>query len=255
MEYVDVSPSTNEDLMTRWRKAELWEPVVRVAKEQTAGRGRQGRTWTSYPNESLTFSLAYPFQKNISALSGLSLGIGLALIDAISNTFAMNQDDLHHKKMRLKWPNDLLLDDKKLAGILIEGGQLSPEQPTWLVIGIGVNLKQNHLQTQLDRPISCLSDINNQAVDADIFLLQVLKSLESIFHVFETDNFSKLQDNWNHWDAYAGQACQILQNDQVTCLGIEQGVNELGQLRLQTSSGLKMIHSGDVSLVAHEVRE
>jgi BirA family biotin operon repressor/biotin-[acetyl-CoA-carboxylase] ligase len=65
LESVDQSPSTNEDLMARWRAKQLWEPIARKASAQTSGKGRLGRSWISHPNQALTFSVAHPFKKNI----------------------------------------------------------------------------------------------------------------------------------------------------------------------------------------------
>lgn len=84
--------------------------------------------------------MAYPFQKRPNELSGLSLVIGLAVVTGIAGALGTSEAALHQQGLRLKWPNDLLLNNAKLGGILIEGGQSSPSSPTWMVIGLGFEL-------------------------------------------------------------------------------------------------------------------
>jgi len=140
LERVATTKSTNEDLVVRWRAGELIGPIARIAHEQTAGKGRAGRVWLSKPEDTLCFSLAYPFHKRPSDLSGLSLVIGLAVITGIAAALGTSEAALHQQGMRLKWPNDLLINNAKLGGILIEGGQTNSSSPTWMVIGLGLNL-------------------------------------------------------------------------------------------------------------------
>lgn len=132
IEVVAQVDSTNSQLLQRARAGDD-SPTVMVALEQTAGRGRQGRRWLAAPGESLTFSLAVPWQANTSdaanALSGLSLAVGVALAEAI---------DL---AVQLKWPNDLWLGRRKLGGILIEVAPVANSATQRVVvIGVGLNV-------------------------------------------------------------------------------------------------------------------
>ena len=250
LERVEESASTNEDLMIRWRQGLLWEPIARLALKQTAGKGRLGRTWVSTPHETLTFSVAYPFKKPISALSGLSLACGLAIIRGISQAMNLSLSELHQHRLCLKWPNDILLNKHKLAGMLIEGGQLKPEDPTWLIIGIGVNISDTqHIDQEIGRPISSLSHIlPNHDLDPDWLWLSLIKELGTVIEQFERGSFADFHDEWNQWDAYKNEICQIHQNDKVELEGINKGVDSEGCLSLETSTGIKKIISGDVSL-------
>jgi BirA family biotin operon repressor/biotin-[acetyl-CoA-carboxylase] ligase len=252
LERVEESTSTNEDLMSRWRANSLWEPVARLALKQTAGRGRMGRSWVSSPNQTLTFSVAYPFKKTIQELSGLSLAIGLAVINGISHATQIPPEELHQRKLGLKWPNDVLLENKKLAGMLIEGGQLKPGEPTWLIIGIGLNLsKTKALEEHLGREVACLEDlVDPQLLNADIIWLEILKELGLVIDKFENSSFKTFQETWNHWDAYQNKICQIHQQNQLQLEGIEKGIDSDGVLLIETPQGLKKVISGDVSLRA-----
>ena len=142
LERVNQTESTNDDLMARWRAGELIDPVSRLARHQTKGKGRAGRAWFANPQSSLCFSLAYPFTQNSQALHGLSLACGLAVLQGIATSLRVPKEQLHDLGIGLKWPNDLLIHGKKLGGILIEGGKLaspSPTQKTWMIIGVGLN--------------------------------------------------------------------------------------------------------------------
>ena len=252
LESVDQSPSTNEDLMVRWRAGELWEPIARKAITQTSGKGRLGRTWVSHANQALTFSVAYPFKKSISELSGLSLACGLAVIKGISQATGISQEDLKKSGLGLKWPNDIFLNDKKLAGMLLEGGQLDASQATWIVIGIGINLTSDeHLENSIKRPIASLDQVGQiKSMDADVLWLAILKELAETIEVFEQHSFVKFQEEWNSWDIYKNQNCTIVQNEQIQFEGLERGVDAEGHLLIESEHKIQKIISGDVSLKA-----
>jgi BirA family biotin operon repressor/biotin-[acetyl-CoA-carboxylase] ligase len=252
LESVDQSPSTNEDLMTRWRAGQLWEPIARKAITQTSGKGRLGRSWVSHAKQALTFSVAYPFKKSISELSGLSLACGLAAIKGISEASGISQEDLKKSGLGLKWPNDIFLNNKKMAGLLLEGGQLDPSQATWIVIGIGINLTADeNLENSIQRPIASLDQIDQaKTIDADVLWLAILKELAETIELFEQYSFAKFQEEWNSWDVYRNQHCAIVQNEQIQFEGFERGVDTEGHLLIESDNKIQKIISGDVSLKA-----
>jgi len=252
LESIDQSPSTNEDLMVRWRAGELWEPIARKAITQTSGKGRLGRAWVSHAKQALTFSVAYPFKKRIAELSGLSLACGLAVIKGISQASGISQQDLKNAGLGLKWPNDIFLNDKKLAGMLLEGGQLDASQATWIVIGIGINLTADeNLENSIKRPIASLDQISQiKSMDADVLWLAILKELAKTIEVFEQHSFVKFQDEWNSWDIYTNQNCAIVQNEQIQLEGLERGVDAEGHLLIESDNKIQKVISGDVSLKA-----
>ncbi|MEO7549170.1 MAG: biotin--[acetyl-CoA-carboxylase] ligase, partial [Ramlibacter sp.] len=127
---VEVLPqvdSTNTELMRRARAGQT-DPVLLVAERQTAGRGRLGRDWHSGAGDALTFSLALPLAP--ADWSGLSLAVGVSLAESL------------HPDIRLKWPNDLWLADRKLGGILIETASFGQagQARRYAVVGVGINL-------------------------------------------------------------------------------------------------------------------
>ena len=250
LERVEESTSTNEDLMSRWRGGALWEPIARVAAKQSAGRGRMGRSWVSHTNQALTFSVAYPFKKPIAELSGLSLACGLGVIKGISQATEISENVLKKLGLGLKWPNDIFLGETKLGGMLIEGGQINATQPTWLVIGIGINLTTDPtIEQDIGRSMASISQITNSSkIDADVLWLSIIKELGTILEAFEKSSFKVFQNRWNEWDIFKNQACQISQQDKIFIEGIERGVDDAGYLLIETTNGIKRVISGDVSL-------
>jgi BirA family biotin operon repressor/biotin-[acetyl-CoA-carboxylase] ligase len=252
LESVDQSSSTNDDLMARWRARQLWEPIARKTITQTSGKGRLGRSWISHPHQALTFSVAYPFKKKISELSGLSLVCGLAVIKGISKASEISQEDLKKLGLGLKWPNDIFFNNKKLAGVLLEGGQLDATQSTWMVIGIGINLTvTSDLENNIQRPIAGLDQISQvKAIDADVLWFAILKELAEIIELFEQHSFAKFQEEWNSWDIYKNKTCTIIHNDEIQHEGFERGVDHQGHLLIESDNKMQKIISGDVSLKA-----
>ena len=258
LERVATTKSTNDDLLARWRAGELIDPVARIAHDQTSGKGRAGRIWLSNPGDALCFSLAYPFNKRPHELSGLSLVIGLAVISGIAGALGINETTLHQQGLRLKWPNDLLLNNAKLGGILIEGGQTSPSAPTWMVIGLGLNLRNAELIQQksenqtalgaaaLDQLVSHHAPIP----DTEFIWLKLIESFERHLTQFEQHGFSYFKDSWSNWDAFNGQPVCISGAGQEPIIGISSGVDHSGALVLLQHDKSIVIHAGDVSLRA-----
>jgi BirA family biotin operon repressor/biotin-[acetyl-CoA-carboxylase] ligase len=256
LERVATTKSTNDDLLARWRAGELIDPVARIAHDQTSGKGRAGRVWLSNPGDTLCFSLAYPFDKRPNELSGLSLVIGLAVVAGIAGALGINETTLHQQGLRLKWPNDLLLNSAKLGGILIEGGQSSPNSPTWMVIGLGLNLHNAALIAQnLENPISLGAAALDQLLphdapipDTEFIWLKLIESFESHLSQFKQHGFSYFKNSWSHWDAFNGQPVCISGTGKEPIMGVSSGVDHSGALILNQHDKSIVVHAGDVSL-------
>ena len=256
LERVATTKSTNDDLLVRWRAGELIDPVARIAHEQTSGKGRAGRVWLSNPEDTLCFSLAYPFHKRPNELSGLSLVIGLAVIAGIAAALETSEAALHQQGLRLKWPNDLLLNNAKLGGILIEGGQSNPNSPTWMVIGLGLNLRnaaliEKNIEGQTSFGVSALDQLMpHQAPvpDTEFIWLELIESFEKYLAQFEQHGFDFFKNSWEQWDAFNGQSVCISGAGQDPIIGISAGVDDTGALILKQVDKSIAIHAGDVSL-------
>lgn len=255
LERVAETKSTNDDLLVRWRAGELIDPVARIAHKQTAGKGRAGRKWLSSPEDSICFSMAYPFKRSPAELTGLSLVVGIALIAGISQAVGMPIENLRQEGLRLKWPNDLLLNDSKLAGILIEGGQVKAGDPSWMIVGVGINLRNaSTLEASLNQNgvnVGALDQFlpsNTKLPDAECIWLAILDSFETHFKKFDLLGFSAFQQEWLEWDAYMNQKVCISGAGKEPIFGIAKGVDLNGALLLLQAENLQTIYAGDVSL-------
>jgi BirA family transcriptional regulator, biotin operon repressor / biotin---[acetyl-CoA-carboxylase] ligase len=251
LERVTETKSTNDDLLVRWRAGELIDPVARIAHKQTAGKGRAGRIWLANHADSLCFSLAFPFTRSPAKLSGLSLLVGIAVIEGIAQACNLNEAELQKAGLRLKWPNDLLLNNAKLGGILIEGGQSTVSDPTWMIIGVGINLRnaeviEENLDTGLK--VGSLAQLTKSLPDTEYLWLKLLASLEHHLAEFDLHGFQSCKAGWMSWDAYPNQAVCISGAGKDPIYGIAKGVDETGALLLQQENTTIAIYAGDVSL-------
>ena len=251
LERVNETNSTNADLLERWRAGDLIDPVARIAHKQTAGKGRAGRSWLANPGDSLCFSLAFPFKKTPAQLSGLSLLVGLAVIAGIAQACDLSETELQQAGLCLKWPNDLLLNNAKLGGILIEGGQAKTCDPTWMIIGIGINLRNEEaIESNLSNglKVGSLVQLTDSLPDIEYLWLKLITSLEHNLAEFDLHGFNLYKECWMKWDAYRDQSVCISGIGKDPIYGIAKGVDETGALLLQQESQTVAIHAGDISL-------
>jgi BirA family biotin operon repressor/biotin-[acetyl-CoA-carboxylase] ligase len=235
VEVVRETGSTNADLMAR--AARLARPTLLIAEHQSAGRGRAGRSWLSAPGDSLTFSLAWKFSAAPQGLLGLPLAAGAALAEALVAL------DL---PVGLKWPNDLLKDGDKLAGILIET-QGAPGGGTWAVIGIGLNLAMpGELEERIGRPVATAPWLAR--MDRDALMAALLDKLAAAMHEFEAHGFAAFRARWDALHAWRGKHVAIIDQGAVLQQGLAAGVDDSGRLLLDTAAGRVAVLAGDVSL-------
>ena len=235
IEVVPETGSTNADLLARLPA--LAGPVLRIAEQQTAGRGRAGRTWLSAAGGSLTFSLAWRFQGPLHRLAGLPLAVGVALAETLGTLGV---------PVQLKWPNDLMKDGAKLAGVLVET-QAAPDGAIWAVIGCGVNLVlPDALEAALGRPVASAPWLAQ--MDRNTLMATLLSRLAAILAEFDDTGFAPFADRWNALQGWRGEAVNILDNGAIVQHGRAAGVDALGRLVLDTPAGRVTVLSGDVSL-------
>ena len=208
-----------------------------TAEQQTAGRGRRGRPWLSPYAANLYLSVVWQFAAGAAALQGLSLAVGVAVVNALK---AVGVDDI-----ALKWPNDLLYKRRKLAGVLIEmeGDAAGPCQ---VVVGIGLNVNMPS-DAAIDQPWVDVASINPQAADRNRLLSAILNELMPLLAGFEQQGFAHWRAEWQRHDAFAQQQVVVSQGDE-RVFGEAVGVDETGALLLQTPAGKRSFNGGEVSL-------
>ncbi|UZG44766.1 biotin--[acetyl-CoA-carboxylase] ligase [Caldimonas thermodepolymerans] len=234
VEVVAQTGSTNTELLERARRGDT-APCLLVAEHQSAGRGRQGRSWQSLPGDSLTFSLGLPYAP--ASWSGLSLAVGVAVAEAL------------HEQVKLKWPNDLwLLDDhghgRKLGGILIETVPL-PGGGRFAVIGIGLNVARAPETADARNAAAALRELDGQ-LSAPAALGRIALPLWQALQAFEREGFRPFAARYAARDLLRGRAVHTTQPDAPE--GTAAGVDEEGALLVHTPAGTHRIESGEVSV-------
>lgn len=243
IEIIETIESTNSLLLQRTMKQEMATDrgiQVLVAELQTQGRGRRGRTWSSGLGDSLTFSVSWPSKCTVNTLSGLSLAVGIAIVRALTALEICN--------VALKWPNDVVSGQNKLAGVLIElhGDMLSPST---VIIGIGLNMKLSAtIKNQVNQEITDIAAIAAQVPDRNQLLATLLKELIKILASFEQYGFEPFVEEWESCHAYQNKMVQISLPDGSSRNGTAIGVATDGTLLINTTKGIMQLRSGEVSL-------
>lgn len=225
---VEVLPtvdSTSSELMRRIRAGRP-EPTLLVAEHQSAARGRMGRPWQGERGASLAMSLALPLAPR--DWSGLSLAVGVAVARSL------------HPRLRLKWPNDVWLDGRKLGGILIEtvaqGGQRHA------IVGIGLNIAPRSAEGLSTAP-AALHELQPDW-DAARALAAIVPPLVQAVQRFEAEGFAPFQADFAALDLLHGRALRLSDGSE----GTGDGVDADGALRVRTADGLRRISSDEVSV-------
>jgi len=239
LEILDHAVSSNALLLQRAAQGAAGGNVLAV-EWQSAGRGRLGRTWHSGLGDALTFSVLWRFESGLAALSGLSLAVGVATVRALH--------ELGVKDAGLKWPNDVLLRDGKLAGILLEaqGDMLGPSA---VVIGIGMNLSlPAQIRRQIEQPASDLAACGISLRERNRVLALLLKHLVRMLREFAVHGFAPLRGEWESYHLLQHRPARLLMPDGSSVEGVVRGVTEEGALRLETVAGEKIFNAGEISL-------
>lgn len=238
IEVVDQTGSTNDDLLARARQGAN-TGLVRVAELQTAGRGRRRRVWHSGPGGALTFSLVWRFAKGPAALSGLSLAVGVSLLRSLRALGVSN--------VTLKWPNDLLWQQRKIGGILIETTSHA-DGAALAVIGIGLNLRLSTPMVQLIDQAATDLDSAGLRMERNLLLGRILSDLHVVLEGFSCDGFACLRSEWERMHAYQDKMVRLELGAGKQAQGRVLGVDDNGALLLATDDGTEKFHSGEVSL-------
>jgi BirA family biotin operon repressor/biotin-[acetyl-CoA-carboxylase] ligase len=236
----DSLPSTNLEAATR-AIAGAPEGVCSVAAEQTAGRGRLQRHWLSPRNSGLYFSIIVRplFPQTMWPL--LSLMSAVAVHDALLNACGLKTD--------IKWPNDLLVYDKKLCGILAE--TIETSQGRAIVIGIGVNLTTESFPAELETVATSVAAAINQTPDLEVVLEALVSAVVRYYEMLQQpDGAEAIAGEWTKRSTYAeGRRIRVSCADE-SFEGTTRGLERDGALRVELSDGeIRIVRAGDVTTV------
>lgn len=234
----DELESTNKTAFELANLRKIFDCEIILAKKQTAGKGRKNRNWSSAEGN-LYFSLVLQPKISIEKISLISFVAAVALRLTTEEIFA---DKKNQPKISLKWPNDLLIDDKKCAGILLES-KLNQKDCEFVILGIGVNTHSN--PDNVIFPVTNLKKFNIE-ITPEKFLEKFLDQFEKIYKNFLDYGFSGTRQLWLN-NAYKLKEEISLKIDEEEISGIFEDLDEAGNLILQSSSGLIKISVADVS--------
>jgi BirA family transcriptional regulator, biotin operon repressor / biotin---[acetyl-CoA-carboxylase] ligase len=242
VEHVAVTGSTSSDLAERARVAAPVRGVLRWADHQTAGRGRHGRAWLDEAGDALLFSVALPWSRRPEASAAVALACAVGLAHCLRE---------HGAPVRLKWPNDLLLGERKLAGLLAEMVEDRQGART-LVIGVGLNLALGVAQqARLDQPAAALADcVAPGSVHAQrtTWLARLADALVDAARLHAVQGFGPFQARFDALFAWRGEAVRLVAVDGSVTEGRALGVDGDGHLLLQTANTVRAVAQGDLSL-------
>lgn len=232
-----VLPSTSAYLMER---AVTGAPggVACFAEYQQSGRGRRGRQWIAPYGSNIPLSLLWRFHEGTGRLGGLSLAVAVSLHRALIECGLQGAG--------LKWPNDILVDGRKLAGILLEVAGES-NGPCYAVIGIGVNFDMPEGEViGINQP---WTDLRRCGVHANRNLVagRILHHLLLAITQYLKGGLDAFRDEWERWDLTANQPVMILHGDEKR-YGVARGIDSRGLLRVEDQNGMHSLSSGEVSL-------
>ncbi|MBZ7675431.1 bifunctional biotin--[acetyl-CoA-carboxylase] ligase/biotin operon repressor BirA [Klebsiella grimontii] len=231
-----VIDSTNQYLLDRL--SELQSGDACVAEYQQAGRGRRGRKWFSPFGSNLYLSMYWRLEQGPAAAIGLSLVIGIVIAEVLQSLGA--------DKVRVKWPNDLYLQDRKLSGILVELTGKTGDAAQ-IVSGAGINLMMRRVE----------SDVVNQgwislqeagiSIDRNQLAACLIKELRAGFKLFENEGLAPYLGRWEKLDNFINRPVRLIIGDK-EIFGISRGIDAQGALLLEQEGVIKPWIGGEISL-------
>ena len=231
--------STNDEAKTKLTEIENFnDSLVIFAEQQTSGRGRSGKTWESPANFNIYLSFGWHSSLKISDLEGLSLASGVE----ISN----HLDPIIGESLKIKWPNDLFLSEKKTGGILVE--TTSNKKSTSIVIGVGLNvLMSDKVENSIDQDWTSLSIHFGKDFDRNKIAGNILEALFHLKNNFETNGFSHYKDRFEELNILKNKEC-LATFDDVSLMGLVEGITENGELIFNENGKIHQLRYGDVSI-------
>jgi BirA family biotin operon repressor/biotin-[acetyl-CoA-carboxylase] ligase len=212
---------------------------------QTQGRGRLNRSWYSPFGQNIYMSISRLLKKDLSQLNGLTLIIALSLADAIDKFCNFETPIL------TKWPNDLMYNEKKLAGLLVEVVAESNGFSRIIIgMGVNVNLKKEESRKKINKPWTSLSQINSQYYDRNLLMSAIIHHLARDLVIFEKEGLAAFMLKWKKRDYLYGKSITATVNSNHIS-GTAMGITPTGHLKIKTKNQVLDFSVGDISLTTH----
>jgi BirA family biotin operon repressor/biotin-[acetyl-CoA-carboxylase] ligase len=248
LRHLPQTDSTNREA-ARWAEEGAPEGALVVADFQTAGRGRLGRSWHGRPGESLLLSLVLRPRVPAARAPLVTFVAASALADAVSGW-------VDPGRIEIKWPNDVLIDGRKTAGILLEG-RTEGGGVGYVVLGVGVNVTGDTagMPEEIRGTAAVLASAARRAPDRLELLCRFLEALEELYDRFVSEGFEAVRPRWDRWFRMAGREVRVSGGGRMR-EGRVLGLADDGALELATAAGgIERIHAGDIEWSTTKGRE
>lgn len=217
--------------------------TVTLAEQQTSGKGRRGRHWVSPFAQNVYFTMVRLVDTGVIKTEGLSLVIGLAVVRALKS---LGVGDL-----AVKWPNDVLSENKKLAGILLEvSGDVTAV--CHLLIGVGINSRcRPEDMEDVSQPWTDIYQVTGKHFDRNILAARTLTHIMQAMDELETHGFRNFQEEWQQVDVMMGKQVELISGTN-SQFGVARGISEQGALLFEDATGVRAVSGGEISLRSTE---
>lgn len=221
------------------------EGTLVLADAQTKGRGRFGRSWVSPPGVNLYASLVLRPGRAPEEVLGLPLVVGLGVAETVAEWAG--------ERTRIKWPNDVEIAGKKVAGVLCElEGEAGRVE--FVIAGVGVNLNATEFPEELRDRATSVRLATGRVVDRAVFCARLLERLEKRYESFLAGGFRSLQDEWNRWHGLSGKRIRVVRGGE-TVEGVAGPVDVRGRLEIRTAGGSVHVDGGEATVLGGGMRD
>ena len=215
---------------------------VCLSEMQTQGRGRLGRHWQSPLCQNLYVSFGVQFNAPIQSLRGLSVAVGLSLADLLHGKYGI--DDI-----KVKWPNDLLINGGKVGGILVDVISGTDDNNCQAIIGVGLNV---HAAPEIPMAAgyhsACLSSYSAEGISRNELSADVIQRVCKTITKFPGNDLGGVLGVWKHFDALFNQELSVFQHEKCIVVGRATGISKDGELLVDDGRSIRVVSSGEVSL-------
>jgi BirA family biotin operon repressor/biotin-[acetyl-CoA-carboxylase] ligase len=234
----DLIDSTNE-CAKALANCSAAEGTIVFAEQQTAGKGRFGREWTADPNENLTFSISLRPELKLDSTQLLPLYVAVAVAEAVEESSGMT--------VECKWPNDLLVGGRKIAGFLLEASTRQ-NKLDFVVLGVGINVNQTRFPESIGEKATSLKTASGESHDRASLFRTVVKALEDHYARFSSSGFESVVAQWLSRSSMLNRRISVSMHG-APVSGIVKGLSREGGLILLTGGEERVLFAGDVSIL------
>ena len=232
--------STSDYLLEQAKTRDIHR-LICLAERQAGGRGRRQRKWHSSAYRNIILSMGWRFDEGMAGLSGLGIATGISIVRALHEAG-------YDREIGLKWPNDIVFNDSKLGGLLIDV-RGEHDGPCMAILGFGLNLSLSNAELQsIDQPVTTLEKISSTPPERNKIITEIIHALMNLFESYPETGFTYWQQQWQNYDRLFGRQVNVIKSD-TSFAGVAMGIDNLGALQLKDHNDqVASFYSGDVSL-------